>query len=256
MLTVDLNCDMGESFGPWRMGSDAELMKYVSSVNVACGFHAGDATTMGETVRLAIENGVAIGAHPGYPDLQGFGRRRMSMPANEVHDIVLYQISALKGICEAHGARLSHVKPHGALYNQAAGDAELADAIIAAVSRLDDELAVYGLSNSLFLRKARAAGLETMAEVFADRTYQPDGTLTPRDRDNALITDPGRAASQVVRMVESGSVEAEDGTTVALPADTICIHGDGERAVDHARSIRDALTARGIVIRAPHQPNV
>lgn len=249
MLSVDLNCDMGESFGPWRMGNDAELMKHVSSVNIACGFHAGDATTMRKTVELAIENGIAIGAHPGYPDLQGFGRRNMSMSPVEIYDIVLYQVSALKGICEGFNTRLNHVKPHGALYNQAAKDRSMSRAIADAVVRADASLVLYGLSGSLMITEAAAAGLKTASEAFTDRTYQPDGTLTPRTEPNALISDVKTAAAQALQMVTTGNVTATDGSTISIKADTICIHGDGENALEFASAISVLLRENGIAVR-------
>lgn len=237
MLSVDLNCDMGESFGPWRMGNDAELMKYVSSVNIACGFHAGDASTMRETVELAIKHRVAVGAHPGYPDLQGFGRRNMSLSEGELCDIVIYQISALKGICEASGTRLTHVKPHGAMYNHAAKDSRVSRAIADAVRLVDPSLILYGLSGSLLIAEAEAAGLRTASEVFADRTYKRDGSLTPRTEPNALISDVEKAAAQALLMVVSGSALAADGTSVPVKADTICLHGDGQNALEFARAV-------------------
>src|SRR4051794_15257632 len=180
MPTIDLNCDMGEGFGPWPMGNDAQLMKYISSANVACGFHAGDPSTMRRTVEMAVENNVAVGAHPGYPDLQGFGRRNMSLSADEVHDIVLYQVAALMGICEASGTSLHHVKPHGALYNQAARSEHLSRAIAKAVKSLNGDLVLFGLSGSSMIGESQKLGLRTASEVFADRTYLSDGSLTPR----------------------------------------------------------------------------
>lgn len=251
MLSVDLNCDMGEGFGPWPMGNDATLMKYISSANIACGFHAGDASTMRRTVELAVENGVAIGAHPGFPDLQGFGRRNMSLSPSEIYDQVLYQVAALKGICEANDAKLHHVKPHGALYNQAAKDREMADAIAAAVRRVDDRLVMYGLSGSLLIAAACDAGLPTASEVFADRSYQTDGSLTPRSSADALISDTSTAARQAVQMIEKQTVIVTTGETVHLDVQTICIHGDGERAVEFAAEIRRELDNRGIVVKAP-----
>lgn len=250
MLSVDLNCDMGESFGAWRMGNDAELMKYVSSVSIACGFHAGDPSTMRKTVELAIENNVNIGAHPGYPDLQGFGRRNMSLSPEEVRDIVLYQVSALKGICEAHGTRLRHVKPHGALYNQAAKDRTMSRAIAEAVARLDPSLVLFGLSGSLLIEEAAAKGLKTASEAFADRTYLPDGTLTPRTEPDAIISDAETAARQALRMVTTGEASAANGDTVPVKADTICIHGDGEHALEFAVSISRVLKSNGVGVRS------
>lgn len=245
MAEIDLNCDMGESFGAWRMGNDTEIMNYVSSVNIACGFHAGDPATIRSTVEQAIAKDVAIGAHPGYPDLQGFGRRSMSMTAIEVFDIVLYQISALKGICEAFGSRLNHVKPHGALYNQAAMDATLARAIANAVFKIDPGLVFYGLSGSFLISEAESIGLKSASEVFADRTYRSDGTLTPRTQPNALIETERAAVDQVLQMVSTGTVNSTEDKSVSLKAETICIHGDGKHAVEFARTIRDALRRDG-----------
>jgi len=250
MLSVDLNCDMGESFGAWRMGNDAELMDYVSSVNIACGFHAGDATTMRRTVETAVNKGVAIGAHPGYPDLQGFGRRDMSLSNEEASDIVLYQISALKGICEAAGVQLNHVKPHGALYNRAAKDAGLAKTIASAVKMLDPDLVLYGLSGSFLISEAQKFGLKTASEVFADRRYSPDGTLVPRTCANALIDDVNAACEQVLQMVRSQTVTSADGNSVVIKADTICIHGDGPHALDFAHTIKNVLLENKIEVRS------
>jgi UPF0271 protein len=240
---------MGESFGAWRMGADAELMNYVSSVNVACGFHAGDASVMRETVEKAIEKDLAIGAHPSFPDLQGFGRRNMKMSADEIFDIVLYQVSALKGICEAFGARLHHVKPHGALYNQAARDATIAAAIVKAVKSIDENLVFYGLSGSFLIDEGEKLGLKTASEVFADRTYQADGSLTPRTEPNALITDADQAVSQVLRMIVERIVKTVDDETIPITAETICIHGDGKNALRFARTIREKLIENDIEIR-------
>jgi UPF0271 protein len=250
MLKIDLNCDMGESFGAWKMGADAELMSLVSSINVACGFHAGDAQIMRETVQMAIEKGVAIGAHPSYPDLQGFGRREMNFSAEEVFDIVLYQVSALKGICEAFGTKLHHVKPHGALYNSAAKNSETAAAIASAVKAIDGNLIFYGLSNSFLISEAEKAGLKTASEVFADRTYQPDGNLTARSESGALIDETEKACAQVLEMILTQTVTAQNGDKVSLKAETICIHGDGERALEFAGAIRQKLIEHEIAIRA------
>ena len=255
MFSVDLNCDMGESFGAWRMGNDAELMDFVSSVNIACGFHAGDATTIRRTVETAVKKSAAIGAHPGYPDLQGFGRRDMSLSNNEAADIVLYQIAALKGICEAAGARLNHVKPHGAFYNRAAKDAGLAGAIASAVKALDPDLVLYGLSGSYLISEAENIGLKTASEVFADRRYSSDGTLIPRTQPNALIDDVNTACEQVLQLVRSQTVTATDGSTVVIKADTICIHGDGPHALDFARAIKSSLTENQIEIRSINTKN-
>lgn len=249
MFSVDLNCDMGESFGAWRMGRDAELMDFVSSINVACGFHAGDASVIRKTVETAINKEVAIGAHPSFPDLQGFGRREMKMTAREIFDIVLYQVSAVKGMCEAFGAKLHHVKPHGALYNQAAKDAKIAAAIAEAVKAIDKNLIFYGLSNSFLISEAERINIKTASEVFADRTYQTDGTLTPRTEPNALIHETERAVSQVLQMIREQSVNAVTGETVALKSETVCIHGDGENALRFASAIHQTLTEQGILIQ-------
>lgn len=248
MISVDLNCDMGESFGAWTMGNDAELMNYVSSINIACGFHAGDASTMRKTVETAIAKGVAIGAHPSFPDLQGFGRRNMSLSPQEVFDVVLYQVAALKGICAASGTNLHHVKPHGALYNQAAKNSELALAIAKSISRLDDALILYGLSGSILVSEAEKIGLKTASEVFADRTYKNDGSLTPRAESNALITETGIASAQVLQMIKDGTVATTDGQTITIKADTICIHGDGQNALQFASAVHQTLIENGVSI--------
>jgi UPF0271 protein len=249
MLSIDLNCDMGESFGAWRMGNDYQLMDYVSSINVACGFHGGDASVIRRTVEYAIEKNVAVGAHPSFPDLQGFGRREMKMSALEIFDIVLYQVAAVKGICEALGAKLHHVKPHGALYNQAAKDADLAGAIVRAVKAIDETLIFYGLSGSFLISEAEKQNLKTASEVFSDRTYRPDGSLTPRTEPNALITETGKAAAQVLQMVQTRTVSAASGETVSIDAETVCIHGDGERALEFAKEIRRRLINAEVSIR-------
>jgi len=248
MFSIDLNCDMGESFGAWRMGNDAALMDFVSSVNIACGFHAGCATTIRRTVETAVTKGVKIGAHPSFPDLQGFGRRDMKLSAAEVFDIVLYQVSALKGICEAFGATLNHVKPHGALYNQAAKNAETACAIAEAVKKIDKTLIFYGLSGSLLITEAEKIGLRTLSEVFADRTYAPDGSLTPRTESNALITDEKQAITQVLQMIFDQKVTATNGESVPIKAETVCIHGDGAKSLEFATKINAELTKTGIRI--------
>jgi UPF0271 protein len=242
-VKIDLNCDMGEG-----CGNDAELMNHVSSVNIACGFHAGDAATMLKTVKTAIEKGVAIGAHPGYDDRENFGRVSMSLPPDEVHDIVVEQITALREICEAAGGKLRHVKPHGALYNQAAKDKKLANAIAMAVKAVDENLILFGLSGSIMMDEAEKCGLAIASEVFADRTYQPDASLTPRSEPNALIKDTDAAVAQVLQMVKDRTVTATDGETIPITADTICIHGDGENALEFAKRIRRELIKNGIEI--------
>lgn len=247
---IDLNCDMGESFGAWEMGHDAELMNFVSSINVACGFHAGDAGTIRETVQTAISKRVAIGAHPSFPDLQGFGQRLMSLSTQEIFDVVLYQVSALKGICEAFGAKLHHVKPHGALYNLAAKDKSVAEAVAEAVKKIDGTLIFYGLSGSFLISEAEKIGLRTASEVFADRTYQTDGSLTPRTEPNALIETTEKSIEQVLQMVLSRTVTTTNGEQVPITAETICLHGDGANALGFAEFISQKLKEKGIGISA------
>jgi UPF0271 protein len=251
MASVDLNCDVGESFGSWRMGDDAAVLPHVTSASIACGFHAGDPTTMARTIREAMRNGVAIGAHPGLPDLVGFGRRNMDVGHDEVYDMVLYQVAAIGGVAHAHGATLAHVKPHGALYHMAARNADLADAVARAVHDYDARLIVFGLAGSELLRAAEARGLASASEVFADRGYMPDGSLVSRSRPDALVTDEAEVVARAVRMAREGRVTSVDRTDVAVRADTICIHGDGAHAVAFARELRAALEREGVTVRAP-----
>jgi UPF0271 protein len=247
---IDLNCDMGESFGAWRMGADEDLMPFITSANIACGFHAGDPETMRRTVECAVRHGVAPGAHPGYPDLVGFGRRELDAKPEEVRSFVLYQIGALAAFARAQGAQLVHVKPHGALYNKAAKDGKLARAIAQAVRDFDPTLVFVGLANSELVRAGESLGLRVANEVFADRTYQPDGSLTSRKLPNAMIADVQVAATRVVRMVREGKIGAEDGTDISVQANTVCIHGDSPRAVEFARAIRHELEKAGVEIRS------
>jgi 5-oxoprolinase (ATP-hydrolysing) subunit A len=245
MLSIDLNCDLGEG-----CENDAELMTLVSSANIACGGHAGDIETMRRTVDLAIENGVAIGAHPGYPDRENFGRLPMLLSAAETKQVILDQIATLNEIVRAAGGKLTHVKPHGALYNHSARDPETAASIANAVAAFDTKLILFGLSESHSIREAQKLGLRTASEVFADRTYQSDGSLTPRTIANALINDQAAAANQVLDMVKYGRVRSVDSIMIRISAETVCIHGDGDSAVAFASSIRAALTEHGIQIRA------
>jgi 5-oxoprolinase (ATP-hydrolysing) subunit A len=242
-VKIDLNCDMGEG-----CENDAELMDFVSSVNIACGFHAGDAETMRRTVETAIKKGVAIGAHPGYPDRERFGRVAISLHPNKVFEIVTEQIQALRSICSDAGGKLRHVKPHGALYNQAARDQEIARAIASAVHANAEDLLLFGLSGSLSISEAEKLGIRAVSEVFADRTYERDGSLTPRSEPNALIQETDRAVAQVLQMVVDRTVTASDGTTIPIIADTICIHGDGANAIQFARAIHSKLVENGIEI--------
>ncbi len=251
MRTVDLNADLGESFGAWRMGDDARLLQVVSSANVACGFHAGDPGTIRETVRAAVRNGVAVGAHPSLPDLQGFGRRRMEVTPGEVYDLVLYQIGAVAGFTQAAGTRLHHVKAHGALYNMAATDRDLAMAVAAAVRDFDPDLVLYALAGSAMVDAAESVGLAVACEVFADRAYRRDGTLVPRSQDGALIADESKAVAQALDMVRDRRVLAVDGTWVPVRADTVCVHGDSPGAVALAVGLREALRREGIRLQTP-----
>lgn len=250
MHRIDFNCDMGEGFGAWRMGDDAALLDHVTSANVACGFHAGDPATIRRTVKAAVEKGVAIGAHPSLPDLQGFGRRPMNVSAEELYDIIVYQVGAVDAFARAAGGRLSHVKAHGALYNMAAKNRALADAIAAAVRDVDKSLVLFGLSGSELIAAARGAKLVAAAEVFADRSYQDDGSLTPRGRPGAMIEDVEISIEQVKRMVLDGIVRAQSGKEVPVHADTLCIHGDQPGALEFARRIRAALEEAGAEVRA------
>lgn len=243
MRTIDLNCDMGEG-----CGNDDLLLELVSSANIACGFHAGSASIMRKTVEAAIRNNVAIGAHPSFPDRENFGRTNMELPPAEIFDIVVYQLGAMKAVCEAAGGVLNHVKPHGALYNQAARDQNLARVIAEAVRQVDGRLVLYGSPGSDLISEAERAGLKTASEVFADRTYQVDGSLTPRSRSDALIRDTRQSISQVLQMIVDGTVTATTGETIDVMAETICIHGDGELAVEFARALRQALKSEGIGI--------
>ncbi|MGE7874174.1 5-oxoprolinase subunit PxpA [Bacillus paramycoides] len=252
MTTIDLNCDLGESFGAYKMGNDDEILPFVSSINIACGFHAGDPTVMRQTVEKALQHNVAIGAHPGFPDLIGFGRRNMHVSPSEVYDYVLYQIGALDGFVKATGGNMHHVKPHGALYNMAATDSEIADAIAKAISHINPELLLYGLANSdAFTRAAEKYNVTFVQEAFADRTYKQDGTLTSRTEENALIKNEDEAINQVLQMVKEGYVEAVTGGKVALQAQTICLHGDGEKAVQFARRIYRIFELNSISISVP-----
>ena len=250
MRTVDLNSDLGESFGAYTIGRDAEVIPCITSANVACGWHAGDPLIMRRTVALCKENGVAVGAHPGYPDLIGFGRRNLSVSPEEAKAYVLYQMGALQAFCRAAGVPLRHVKLHGAFYNMAAKDPALARAVVDAVAEADDSLVLLALSGSEMIAAAEAKGLPSRSEVFADRGYRRDGTLVPRSQPGALITDEDEAIARVIRMVRDGVVTSVDGVDVPLRAESICVHGDGEKALLFVRRIRKALEEAGIEARA------
>jgi 5-oxoprolinase (ATP-hydrolysing) subunit A len=250
MGTMDLNADLGESFGAWTLGDDARLVEHLTSANLACGFHAGDFRVMEATVALCHDAGVAVGAQPGYPDLLGFGRRAMPFEPAEVESLVRYQIGALEAFCRAAGVEMQHVKPHGALYNMAAADAGLAAAIARAVLAFDASLILFGLPGSALLEAGRAAGLRVATEAFADRAYQRDGTLAPRSIPGAVISEPSAVVSRAIRMVSEGVVTAIDGTDVQVAADTLCVHGDTPGAGQLAASVRSGLEAAGITVAA------
>jgi UPF0271 protein len=248
MPTIDLNADMAEGLGPWPMGADDALLALVSSANIACGFHAGDPRIMRDTVRAAHTRGVAVGAHPGFPDLVGFGRRELAITPDDAHALVLYQVGALQAMARACGARVTHVKPHGALYTMAARDDTLAEAIAHAARDADPALVLVGLADSASTRAAERAGLRTAHEGFADRRYTGAGTLVPRTHPDALIDDRDTAVAQAIALASGAPVTTIDGTTRTIRCDTICLHGDGPHAVPFAHAIREALGARGITI--------
>ena len=248
-MHIDLNSDLGESFGRWTLGSDAELLTSITSANVACGYHAGDPGVMRDTVRLAREAGVAVGAHPGFPDLVGFGRRTMSASPIEVENFVLYQIGALAAIARAEGVQLQHVKPHGALYNMAVRDRPLADAIARAVAAFDPALILLGLPGTELLNAGLAAGLRVAAEGFADRSYEPDGSLTPRTRSGAVIHERREVIDRALRLARDGVIRAVNGVDIRLHVDTICVHGDTPGSHQLARHLRASLTQAGIAVR-------
>ena len=247
-MKIDLNCDLGESFGAYKLGLDDQVLPYISSANVACGFHASDPVVMDKTVALAKDAGVAVGAHPGYPDLQGFGRRNMTIPPREVKAMIMYQIGALQAFCTARGPKLQHVKPHGALYNMAGKDEALAMAVCEAIQAVDDSLILLGLSGSKMLEAADKIGLRSAREVFADRAYEEDGSLVARTKPGAMITDEDEAVARVIRMIREGKVTAVTGKDIPIRADSVCVHGDSPKALAFVQKIRAALTAEQIQI--------
>jgi len=248
MYKVDLNSDLGESFGTYKLGMDAEILAFVSSANVACAYHAGDPLVMEETVGRAARAGVAVGAHPGFPDLMGFGRRNMVCTPKEVKAYVKYQLGALYAFTKAQGVAMQHCKPHGALYNMAAKDMALATAIAEAIAEVDSNIILLGLANSLMIQAGRQAGLRVASEVFADRAYQADGSLVPRSQPGAVIHDTEEAIARTIRMVKEGKVTAISGEEVPLSADSICVHGDNPSALAFVKSIRARLEAEGVSI--------
>ncbi len=245
LMKIDLNCDMGESFGRYRLGDDAAVMRFITSVNIACGMHAGDPMVMRATIRLAKEHGVAVGAHPSWPDLQGFGRREMTMAPEEVEALIIYQLGALAGMAKAEGVRLRHIKAHGALYNQAAKDAALAQAMACAVRDFDKELIFVGLAGSAMIEAAAKLGLHVANEGFPDRRYEADGTLVSRKQANAIIESPDEVAGQAVKLAKEGI----DFGGRRVRVETLCLHGDNPRAAENARSVREALEKNAIEVR-------
>ena len=250
MSCVDLNCDLGESFGAYTMGMDAEVIPKVTSVNVACGYHAGDPLIMEKTVALAKQHGAAIGAHPGFPDLMGFGRRQMVVTPEEAGAYVKYQVGALMAFAKGHGLRLQHVKPHGALYNMAAKDEKLAEGICKAIYSIDPELIFMGLAGSVMLEAAERIGLKTASEVFADRAYNDDGSLVARSKPGAVIHDPESAVARAVKMAKGGKVISINGKEIDIRADSICVHGDNPKAIETVIKLRNALIEQGVEVKS------
>jgi UPF0271 protein len=246
--TIDLNADLGEGFGAWPSPADSELFPLISSASIACGFHAGDPTRMRETAARAAQSGVAVGAHPGYPDLLGFGRRELGASAREVADYVAYQVGAMIACAAAAGTRVRYVKPHGALYNRGAREPEIARAITEGVRAADAGLALLGLAGSALLTAAREAGIQAVAEAFLDRGYRDDGSLVPRGQAGALIEDPAVAAARAVKLVRQGVVDTADGASIAVTAESLCVHGDGTRATAVLRAVRERFAAEGIAV--------
>jgi UPF0271 protein len=245
---VDLNSDLGESFGAYRLGCDREVLKYVTSANIACGWHAGDAMIMDKTVRLALENNVGIGAHPGYPDLMAFGRRDIAITSKEARNYVLYQLGALSAFAAAGGAKIQHMKLHGAFYNTACNKKDLADAIVDAIVEVDKNIIILALSGSYLLHRAKEKGLKAAHEVFADRAYNGDGSLVNRKLPGAMIHDRFMALDRIKRMIYEGKLTAIDGSDISIKADSICVHGDNPEAVAFVKFIKESLIAEGITV--------
>ena len=250
MPYVDLNCDLGESFGRYTLGLDDQVIPLITSANIACGMHAGDPLVMRRTVEMATRAGIAIGAHPGYPDLQGFGRRDMRLSPDEAYAFVSYQIGALAAFCKQQGTRLHHVKPHGQMYNRAALDKDFAQAIAQAVYDFDPSLILVGLGNGKLIDAGKETGLRTAGEFFTDRNYTDEGTLVPRTQDKAMITDESFAVKRAIRAVTQGNIESVSGKTIPVCADTICVHGDGTKALEFVKTIKAALQEAGVELKA------
>jgi UPF0271 protein len=252
MAKIDINCDMGESFGNYTLGDDAKMLDYVTSANIACGFHAGDPVVMARTVQMAAAKGVAVGAHPSYPDLQGFGRRKMDMTPDEIEALVLYQVGALAGFVKAYGAELTHVKAHGMLYNTAAVEFPVARAITRGISRFSKELTLVCLATAYdWIEEGAKQGLRVAREAFADRGYNPDGTLVSRKQPGSVFSDPRQSVEQVLSLVKRGEIVTADGSVLKLQADTVCVHGDGPAALPIAKALREELTREGVELCPP-----
>ncbi len=249
MKSIDLNCDLGESFGAYTIGQDEAVIPLISSANIACGFHAGDSLVMSETVKMSKNAGIGIGAHPGFPDLQGFGRRKLDASPKEVKAYIQYQIGALNAFCKANNAVLNHVKPHGALYNMAGADEKLAAAICEGIAEVDTSLILLGLSGSKMVKAASNAGIKFASEVFADRAYREDGSLVPRKEPGSMITDETEAVLRVIEMADKGTVTAITGKKIEITADSVCVHGDNAHALSFVEKIRAALKDNNIEIK-------
>ena len=249
-MKIDLNCDLGESFGNYKIGMDEEVIKFISSANIACGFHASDPLVMEKTVALAKENGVKVGAHPGFPDLVGFGRRNINVSPAELKAMVMYQVGALAAFCKARDIKMNHVKPHGAMYNMAAKDIKLALAIAEGIAQVDDSLILLGLSGSQLLKAAQEVGLKSAAEVFADRAYEEDGSLVARTKAGAVIADENEVIERVIKMIKLGKVQTITGKEIEIKPDSICVHGDNPKALNFVKLIRQRLTQENIKIEA------
>lgn len=250
MYQIDLNCDLGESFGNYKIGMDEKVIPMITSANVACGYHASDPVVMNKTIVMAKEYGIEVGAHPGFPDLMGFGRRNMNVSPSEAKAYTLYQLGALDAFCRVHGRKMQHVKPHGAMYNMAAKNYSLAKAICEAIYEFDKDLIVMGLSGGELARAGKDTGLRTALEVFADRAYEEDGTLVDRRKDGAVITDEEVAIARVVRMIKEQKVTAITGKDITIKADSVCVHGDGVKALEFVKKIREKLTEEGIALKS------
>ena len=250
MYQIDLNCDLGESFGNYKIGMDEEVIPLISSANVACGYHASDPIVMQKTMAMTKKFGTAVGAHPGFPDLMGFGRRNLSVSPAEAKAYTLYQLGALDAFCRTQGVKMQHVKPHGALYNMAAKDYELARGICEAIYEFDKELIVLALSGGELVRAGQDIGLRTALEFFADRAYEEDGTLVNRRKEGAVITDENEALARVVRMIKENKLTAITGKDISIKADSVCVHGDGVKALEFVKKIREKLTDEQIAIKS------